>query len=815
MIKKLTKFFLKVTAALSLVVALLVALLYYRQDDIKALAVDSINQNLKAPISVGAIELSLAKFPQAAIKLGNVFSPGAQGFKDTLFSVESLYLQFDLWQILSSSINIENISLENGRLSLEKYGAKQNWDIFSSSDSSSDSKLSLEGIFLKNIAFNYRDRYEDIDLRADINSAFFKGALGDQQLNLNGKIDAFLNHIQYQKEIYLSKPTSFISAWTYHDFGEKQELKLQDLNLADELNFNLALNIEPKGLVLSAQADALELSPLLKLYQDQGFKVPGDFLAAGTMNLYYQFENFENQPFRQSITFTGENLSYRQGPYIFENLVLKGSYRSEGETDVLELRELKKGDESIALTGSIKNLIHPQIDLHLKADMNAEEWLKLLPFDSLDISSGSAAADLQIEGKFQEWAKWSKSELQASKIEGFIQLKEISISSKNLVQDIEDLTGKLSAQGNEIRIENLSFKTGESDILLNGNITNLWSYLLLDDAILGLNAELQSNQIALEDFVQQTEEASGNTSNIEFTRRLQANFSLKLKGFSYQNFSAKMLKGRLIVSENLIKGEDISLLADEGSYDGAFNLDLSNRVQYQLNAQLQTADLQIESIFKSFENFGQETITAEELSGRLSSVSSFSAQLNPTLSLDVNSLKLSSSMSIDQGRLKDYEPMLALSRFAEVDELKDVRFNKLTNTISIDQGLIRIPEMTISSNVLNMELSGSHSFENEIDYLIRLRLSDVLFSKRKAQAKNSEFDEFLKVEERDDDHRVPISIVGTVDNPSLKVEAQELGKALQTDLQKQKEELKKILKKEEPKKKGTGLQFEWDEDDDN
>ena len=814
MIKKLTKFFLKVTAALSLVVALLVALLYYRQDDIKALAIDSINQNLKAPISVGAIELSLAKFPQAAIKLENVFSPGAQGFKDTLFSVESLYLQFDLWQILSSSINIENISLENGRLSLEKYGAKQNWDIFSSSDSSSTSTLSLEGIFLKNIAFNYRDRYEDIDLRADINSAFFKGALGDQQLNLNGKIDAFLNHIQYQKEIYISKPTSFSSAWTYQDFGEKQELKLQDLHLADDLNFNLALNMEPEGLVLSAQADALELSPLLKLYQEQGFEIPGDFLASGAMNLNYQFENFNNEPFRQSITFSGEDLSYHQGPYIFENLVVKGSYQSEGDTDILELHELKKGDESIVLTGSIKNLVHPQIDLHLKADLSAEEWLKLLPLDSLDISSGSAAADLQIEGKFHEWGKWSKSELQASKIEGFIQLKDMSISSKNLVQDIENLTGKLSAQGNEIRIENLSFKTGESDILLNGNITNLWSYLLLDDAILGLNAELQSDQIALNDFVQQTEEPSNNTGNIEFARRLQADFSLKLKAFSYQNFSAKMLKGRLIVSENLIKGENISLLADEGSYEGDFSLDLSNRIKYQLDAQLQTADLQIESIFKSFENFGQETITAEELSGRLSSVSSFSAQLSPTLSLDVNSLKLSTSMSIDQGRLKDYEPMLALSRFAEVDELKDVRFNKLTNTISIDRGLISIPEMTISSNVLNMELSGSHSFENEIDYLIRLRLSDVLFSKRKAKAKNSEFDEFLKVEERDDDHRVPISIVGTVDNPSLKVEAQELGKALQTDLQKQKEELKKILKKEDPKKKGTGLQFEWDEEDD-
>mgnify|MGYP000123577218 CR=1 FL=1 len=150
----------------------------------------------------------------------------------------------------------------------------------------------------------------------------------------------------------------------------------------------------------------------------------------------------------------------------------------------------------------------------------------------------------------------------------------------------------------------------------------------------------------------------------------------------------------------------------------------------------------------------------------------------------------------------------------EVDELKDVRFNKLTNTISIAEGLIKIPEMSISSNVLNLDLSGSHSFNNEIDYLIKLRLGDVLFNKRRAKAKDSEFDDFLRVEKRDDDHRVPISITGTVDNPSLKVEAQELGKALQTDLVKQKEELKNIFKKEPEKKKGTGLQFEWDEDDD-
>ncbi len=90
----------------------------------------------------------------------------------------------------------------------------------------------------------------------------------------------------------------------------------------------------------------------------------------------------------------------------------------------------------------------------------------------------------------------------------------------------------------------------------------------------------------------------------------------------------------------------------------------------------------------------------------------------------------------------------------------------------------------------------------------------IIIRKRKAKAKDSEFDAFLSIEKRDDDHRIPISILGTVDNPSLKVEVMELGKALQTDLNRQKEELKKIFKKEAEKKSGTGLQFEWEEDDD-
>lgn len=814
MIKKITKFILKVAAVLALVLALLVALLYYRQDDIKALALAGINENLNAPISVGAIELSLAKFPQAAIKLEDVFSTGAQGFKDTLFNLESVYLQFDIWQILGGSIKIDKISLEEGRLFLEKYGAKQNWDIFRNNDSASRSALSLEGIFLKNISFDYRDRYKKVNFKSYLNSAFFEGGLASDKLELRGKLNTLINYLEIEKEVYTKIPISLQTDWTWQDLGENQELKLTHAYLAEELLLNLVLNLSTKGLELSVTANNLDVASVLQIYQERDFALPEGFNSSGKVQLNYQLQNFKNQAISQSVTFSSDDLKIVQGRFNFDHLAVKGSYRSQGSSNFLDIATLKSEDESFTISGSLKNLQHPEVNMHLQANMSAARWQELFPFDSLKISNGSAWADLQISGRFKNLSDWTAAEVKSAQIEGFLQFEKLAISSSTLAHNLEDVSGRLSAQGNDIHIDKLSVSSGGSDLLINGSLSNLWSYLLSENEILGIRGNLLSDHIALEDFISEKEETTASAGNIEFARRLQADLRLQLKAFSYQNFSAKMLQGRLIISENLIKGEDISLLADAGSYNGAFTLNLSSREQYQLSAQLQTQNLEVKSLFKSFKNFRQETLTSDELEGRLSSQSSFSVLLAPDLSFDALSLKLSSSMTIDEGRLKDYGPMLALSRFAEVDELKDVRFNKLTNTISIEEGLILIPEMTISSNVLNLDLSGSHSFENEIDYLIKLRLGDVLFSKRKAKAKDSEFDAFLSIEKRDDDHRIPISILGTVDNPSLKVEVMELGKALQTDLNRQKEELKKIFKKEAEKKSGTGLQFEWEEDDD-
>ena len=81
-------------------------------------------------------------------------------------------------------------------------------------------------------------------------------------------------------------------------------------------------------------------------------------------------------------------------------------------------------------------------------------------------------------------------------------------------------------------------------------------------------------------------------------------------------------------------------------------------------------------------------------------------------------------MIIEEGELIDFEPLENLSSFVSIDDLKHVKFSTLENTIEIEDEVLTIPAMEIKSSALSVFLSGTHTFTQEIDYRIKLLLSD-------------------------------------------------------------------------------------------
>jgi hypothetical protein len=128
-----------------------------------------------------------------------------------------------------------------------------------------------------------------------------------------------------------------------------------------------------------------------------------------------------------------------------------------------------------------------------------------------------------------------------------------------------------------------------------------------------------------------------------------------------------------------------------------------------------------------------------------------------------------------------------------------IKFSELKNQIEIKNKKIIIPRMDINSSALNITVSGTHSFDNIVDYHIKLYLNDLLA--KKAKRNKRENNEFGVIE---DDGlgktKLFLTMKGSVDDPTFEYDRQGSKENRKQNLAEEKQELKQIFKKEFGKK---------------
>jgi hypothetical protein len=100
--------------------------------------------------------------------------------------------------------------------------------------------------------------------------------------------------------------------------------------------------------------------------------------------------------------------------------------------------------------------------------------------------------------------------------------------------------------------------------------------------------------------------------------------------------------------------------------------------------------------------------------------------------------------------------------------------------------------MEINSTALNLTANGVHDFDNNVDYKLKMLLSDVLSKKAKAQ--NSEFGSI------EDDglgrSKLFLSMKGPIDNPKFSIDKKGITEKIKTDLVADSKNIKQLLKQD-------------------
>jgi hypothetical protein len=191
-------------------------------------------------------------------------------------------------------------------------------------------------------------------------------------------------------------------------------------------------------------------------------------------------------------------------------------------------------------------------------------------------------------------------------------------------------------------------------------------------------------------------------------------------------------------------------------------------------------------------NFGQETIKAENLKGKATIGLEADIFLDKDYQLIKDKLRVEADVEITGGELIDFEPLLAMSRFIDVDELTNVKFETLRNQLSIRNSKLHIPRMSIASSILNVDVFGEHGFDQEMDYHVNLLLNDLI--RRKAK-KTRTFDGH-EILDNKGKTRLFLWIRGTPANIKVGYDKKEVRQKIKADLKEEGQTIKKLFRDE-------------------
>jgi hypothetical protein len=780
---------------------------YFYEDDVKAIIISELNKHLNCKITVEPqhIDLTIIKsFPKCALEFKEILALESKDFKsqDTLLFAQRLALEFNIKNLFNNNYTMNNIELEDSKVNLkiDKYG-NENYSIWKTSDTipSSDSlAFALENIKLTNVFLNYKNATKKIKITTHLNDFVFSGKLNEANYTLKTKGLAYVNLFQIQKVTYIREKQLKLDA-EIEVFGSLFKIKKADTKINSTLlNSSGTFEIKDSLLALDIQFTGknLDISSTISLLPESfqtkfnEYESDGIFYANG--ECHYKI----GKSFSLNSTFGIKkgSITYNPTKTKLSDVNLEGRITIQGHNSVLQLNNIHANLNTNTIKGQVElsNFNDPYIKLNVEANTNLEELNSFYPIDTLQKLSGSVLLNTQIEGNLNEL----KSNAFSSNViaNGHATLKNIKAQFKQTEKEINIPEGDVTLINRNLQVSNLKLIKGNSDVIIVGDIPNFLEYVFDSKTNLIINSTVTSQNIELEDFLFKNQEES-KESLVFIPSNVELNLVVILKKISFQKFKASQLSGKLFLKNQKIAINDVSFLAMNGNVSINAFADASGEHDIKISGDCNLSKLNIKDMFTELNNFGQTTLQDKHLKGFVTANIDFTGNWNKALEVDLNSLNANSSLMIEQGELIGFKPLESLAKYIDLKELKHIKFSALQSNLSIKNRTITLPKTSIKSTAINLDLWGSHTFDNQIDYHIQLLISELLAKKQKA---NKPFDEELSLVENDPDNRRSVFLLmkGNIDNPTITYDKSGAKQKIKEDIKAEKQTIKNILKEE-------------------
>lgn len=849
-LRRILRVLLIVFASILFLIGIAVLLGYVYEDRVKQYAIEQLNKQLNSEIKVGEIDLSLIrKFPFASLTFTDVTAKDAikTHSKGNLLKADKVFLQFSIWDLFDQNYRIKRIEAQNAELNIRVFAdGSDNYHFWkeSTDTSSNNFSLDLQKIILDKVQINYKNQSANQNYAVLAEYLILKGKFSNDNYTFYANGDLQINYIKEQKLTFFANKKATVDM-VLDVSGDKYTFKESNVSIG-EMEFNIEGNIEYsankqtsdlqiKSKDIKVESFIKELPYQLRKYVSK-YNCKGDFYFDCSIN--GSFKNNDMPLIKVNFGVKNAEFIEKENNISLKNLSFTGDY-TNGTQKQLSTNEVTLKNISATLeTGSIKGELHikdlsqPEVELTANADVDLSALQSFLKIENIKTISGKMNMNVSFKSKIKN-TKFTFEDFKNSSCSGKMKIENMNFQLKDNVHNFCAINGNFQFSNNDVIIDDLTGAISKSDFSVSGYFRNVLSFLFLPNQSLLVDADVKSNNIDLDDLL--TDESTSNETSykLQFSEKFDFKLNVSIGKLNFNKFNATNISGKIKLRKQQLIINQLLFNALDGSVKSLVIIDGSNPEQLMISTETSLKNVNITKLFYECGNFGQNNMKDDNIKGKLNADIQFASVWSPSLKVNYDKIYAMTTLSIENGELLNYAPMKGLAKFIKVEDLSDVKFATLKNQIEIKNQVISFPVMDIKSSAINIKASGTHTFDNVINYRLRILLSELLSKKAKKAKKENE--EFGVVE---DDGlgktSIYITVFGTVDKPEYKYDAKGVKEKIVVGFIQEKQNLKNILKKEfgwikkdtsetkdDTKKKNkdkktknnSNFTIEWDEDE--
>lgn len=726
----------------------------------------SINEKLQETVN-GAVKLGdyhvtmLHSFPAITISLDDIYlyGPRYETFKRPFLYADRVDVNLEIFKLFRKEIGIKSVDIEHGEIFVFRTAeGYSNTEVLKTRKTSPESQeklvvVDLKKINLEDVKVSFQDslkkkafgihfiRTENVFSESDsTTNLHVAGNMTFVGLMLNASKGSFLKNKNVLADLNLELNVS------------KNNLVIQQSKLIfDKSSIGLTGNFtfrDPENFELNIESDEINYEEGLSILSDTLAKKLSHYHVDKPIKLLVKVNGILQQGSKPAVdvTFSFSDAKISADKVVLENTSINGTFMNHLDPVMVN------GDHNAqlrfsSLTGRFNNIPvkavvtltdmkDPLLDLKATFDADLKDLNQSLDSTKLKLTGGHFTSNFTYKGKLREYLDDSRTNYQGH-LKGEAKVTNGSIhyfARKITINKIEAVFGFTEKK---FEIRDLDLVLNKSDIQVRGSMTDFIPFFVSPETSGKVKLNISSPKLDISGLLQPRRQkksvrakAASNKKLSEMVDRLgdELDFDLDfhIKEFVNKRFKASELKGNLILKNNQFTIRNLAMDFAKGKVN--LNLKVSNleRLVNPLKLQAKLEDVDLKRFFYAFNNFNQTTFRHEHVDGRLSLDIDLTAEINDKLEFLVPNLKGTAKFKIQDGRLKDFEPMQRLSNFLlKGRDFSDVQFNEIATRIALQGTKMEVDRMEIESTVLTMFIEGRYDLKDSSDLSIQVPLSNL------------------------------------------------------------------------------------------